>query len=462
MKISELSDKSFLNSANAIGQSYVIVNYEDDNSDAPITHKVSLDVLGKAIAANLNLAQINNTTSEIRPIATSGQSYITDIEHTFSVGATVPDSVLQETLNGVVGSSGLVPLVFIDDTNDSLYYYAGESGIHRIDTKPVAYSSVYDYVFANDDGDLVVMHSGGVYPAMGSGASSEESQFDPRDGYEEDYVTYRYLMVDSCGDANLAFIDSDGAESIEITELLPSHTVYFDEDTNLLSVGDPSYGTLIPVPLYDEHNEWFDVWESGDLVPMAKPTIYSCQYSYVLTNADGVLHCKDGNDNIVSFQTEGAVYYNSNNSSLYTINESGDPDPINLGSATPISYNNNFDYVFASDNGMVYMANSQGNGLQAMNVNLFNAVQYDHGVFSVLGPSLTAEPFTIADKANELELWYGAYTTKPSTSSDHYDVYKPVLLKYTYDSTQQDYVSSNNYYIVSESNNAYVFTQITL
>lgn len=55
MKISELNTKSFLGAAGAAANSYVLINYEDNTTSAPVTYKASIDELGKAIANNLQL-----------------------------------------------------------------------------------------------------------------------------------------------------------------------------------------------------------------------------------------------------------------------------------------------------------------------------------------------------------------------------------------------------------------------
>ena len=39
MKISELTNKSFLNNAGAAANSYVLINYEDNSTSAPVTYK---------------------------------------------------------------------------------------------------------------------------------------------------------------------------------------------------------------------------------------------------------------------------------------------------------------------------------------------------------------------------------------------------------------------------------------
>jgi len=73
MKISELVSKNFLNGNNAITQSYIILNYFDDASQAPVTYSVSLDVLGKALAQYTEALTLNNNT--LYTVTNSGTTY---------------------------------------------------------------------------------------------------------------------------------------------------------------------------------------------------------------------------------------------------------------------------------------------------------------------------------------------------------------------------------------------------
>lgn len=101
MKISELTNKAFLNGENAASQSYVLVNYEDDNTNEPVTYKASLDVLGKAVAANLNLPQLDTTTNKLVPVTTSESTYTNDNANAYDLGA------IQTALAGKVNSSAV-------------------------------------------------------------------------------------------------------------------------------------------------------------------------------------------------------------------------------------------------------------------------------------------------------------------------------------------------------------------
>lgn len=61
MKMSEFTNKNFLNNTGAIANSYVLINYEDNTTSGPTTYKTSLDTLGKAIATNLKLLKANSS-----------------------------------------------------------------------------------------------------------------------------------------------------------------------------------------------------------------------------------------------------------------------------------------------------------------------------------------------------------------------------------------------------------------
>jgi hypothetical protein len=50
MKMSEFTTKSFLGNAGAAENSYILINYEDNTTQRPVTYKASLQEIGKAIA----------------------------------------------------------------------------------------------------------------------------------------------------------------------------------------------------------------------------------------------------------------------------------------------------------------------------------------------------------------------------------------------------------------------------
>ena len=55
MKMSEFTTKSFLGNAGAAENSYILINYEDNTTQRPVTYKASLQEIGKAIANDQKL-----------------------------------------------------------------------------------------------------------------------------------------------------------------------------------------------------------------------------------------------------------------------------------------------------------------------------------------------------------------------------------------------------------------------
>lgn len=65
MKISELTNKSFLSGAGAAENSYVVINYQDSNTDRPVTYKATLNELGKMLINNLNVVRYETENGNI-------------------------------------------------------------------------------------------------------------------------------------------------------------------------------------------------------------------------------------------------------------------------------------------------------------------------------------------------------------------------------------------------------------
>jgi hypothetical protein len=67
-KISQLDTKSFLGATGAADNSYVLINYEDDTTSAPVTYKATITELGNAIANKLGLYKENSSGYGLSPI----------------------------------------------------------------------------------------------------------------------------------------------------------------------------------------------------------------------------------------------------------------------------------------------------------------------------------------------------------------------------------------------------------
>lgn len=98
-KISELDTKSFLGASGATANSYVLINYEDATTSAPITYKASINELGKAIASDLQLYAASGegaaTMSAGNQTYTTGtaKNFVTSAEKTKIANALVANDI---------------------------------------------------------------------------------------------------------------------------------------------------------------------------------------------------------------------------------------------------------------------------------------------------------------------------------------------------------------------------------
>ena len=84
MRISELEDISYLGASGTGTNSYLIINYDTDpapvadDTNPPVTYKVALDELGRAIASDLKLVTYDSSNGNmLNTIASNGETYDT-------------------------------------------------------------------------------------------------------------------------------------------------------------------------------------------------------------------------------------------------------------------------------------------------------------------------------------------------------------------------------------------------
>lgn len=82
MKISELSNKEFIGTSGAGDNSYFVINFDVDAAPAagtdvnpPVTYRVALNEIGRALVNNLKLVQYNNSGNALNTLTASGASY---------------------------------------------------------------------------------------------------------------------------------------------------------------------------------------------------------------------------------------------------------------------------------------------------------------------------------------------------------------------------------------------------
>ena len=81
-QFSDLPTKAFLGSTGAAANSYVLINYAENQQNTPVTYKATIEELSKAIVSNKRLIQMNDSdticTVTVRP---SRQTYTADDSH---------------------------------------------------------------------------------------------------------------------------------------------------------------------------------------------------------------------------------------------------------------------------------------------------------------------------------------------------------------------------------------------
>lgn len=85
MKMSEFTTKSFLGNAGAAENSYILINYEDNTTQRPVTYKASLQEIGKAIANDQKLYK-KTQNGAITTNVSQGAYVNTEAENFASVG----------------------------------------------------------------------------------------------------------------------------------------------------------------------------------------------------------------------------------------------------------------------------------------------------------------------------------------------------------------------------------------
>ena len=141
MKISELNQKTFLSGPSAATQSYVLINYEDDNTSKPITYRATVDELGKAIANNLKLYKADNSGGA-RTISTSQGAYVDDGRKYFVNSsektkiANMPQFDSAHNI-GYDNNGTFTPVIYAptDSALASLYIDTSNNSIHKIDSE---------------------------------------------------------------------------------------------------------------------------------------------------------------------------------------------------------------------------------------------------------------------------------------------------------------------------------------
>lgn len=168
-KISELTNKNFLNAAGATANSYVLINYDDTATNQPVTYKTSIDTLGKAIAKNLNLVKESNGD-----LKTVGSSQSTYTEGNAQVKKIQGFPVLFYDSNNGVGYKNANNSEVLANLEDLLYFDAERALIYNVGSSTVGYYSTPGV----SDTFTEVSLGGNPYSAEVSGTQTQYAFYD--------------------------------------------------------------------------------------------------------------------------------------------------------------------------------------------------------------------------------------------------------------------------------------------
>lgn len=201
MKISELNTQSFLGGTNVPANSYVLINYADSAGGTPVTKKVSVQELGKAIANDQQLYKktsggaVTTTVSNNAYVNGTAEKLVTSAEKEIIADLSMridTDSRPRLTLRGNNGNSEVLVNKVYTDTN----------GAHAL---PVFYDNNDDefkYVNADDSFVSINVGGGGDGPDLTDYPDARPLFIDESDG---SYFPCKY----SAGDQTLVDVPQD-------------------------------------------------------------------------------------------------------------------------------------------------------------------------------------------------------------------------------------------------------------
>lgn len=279
-KISELTTQSFLGGTNVPANSYLLINYADSANGTPVTKKVSVQELGKAIANDLQLykktsggavttsvsnnAYVNGTAEKLVTATQKTQldnsigdyrgivSYDTGYQSFMKDDNIIPNILMYSSTEGwgyfaTTSSESFTPInmgggnVEYDATTDTFMYYEdGESSELHIQPFKFNYGeSDYYYIVQGDNGKLYIPDSSGVID------TSTPYTLLSVDGFDNDLsdTTFNYLFYDTQNNKMVTLSDSGVGATINRDYGRPLFYTnggsfgYYDNNGNLVPVG---------------------------------------------------------------------------------------------------------------------------------------------------------------------------------------------------------------------------------
>ena len=118
MKMSEFTTKSFLGNAGAAENSYILINYEDNTTQRPVTYKASLQEIGKAIIKDQKVLKVNGSDAlQAQTVTSSDGAYVNNNQHLVSYDSELVTS----------GTKKVPKVVQYNGQQDGIGYYATDN-----------------------------------------------------------------------------------------------------------------------------------------------------------------------------------------------------------------------------------------------------------------------------------------------------------------------------------------------
>lgn len=138
MKISELTDKEFLCAPSALENSYILINYADEDNETPATYKASIKTLGETLLGGMNFVQTDAYRKTFNTLDVSEDIFVEasipiPTPYTANVSEMVCNYVLMESSGDayiVEGSEQTIRYlgypVFYNESEGKIGYYSGD------------------------------------------------------------------------------------------------------------------------------------------------------------------------------------------------------------------------------------------------------------------------------------------------------------------------------------------------
>lgn len=367
MKMSEFTTKSFLGEPGAAENSYILINYEDNTTQRPVTYKASLQDIGKAIIQDQNVLKINNSDPwQTQTVISTNGAYVNNNQHLVSYDGEL-----------VTSGTKMVPkVVQYNGQQDEIGYYNTDNanswtninlGINPsapiVTSIPNAYGNS---TISIDVYPVVVDGYGTLYENSDSHVASKlDIDIDQINANSDRAPLIYHLVNDEVGyypanTSDFTPVSIGGGGSFDPAATIESAPVRFDPeasditDTDVYPVCATRSGQLV----------FQDPASSDGELAVFQPYVYSVQVS--MENYDVLLIDSNSKQLITTdvYQNIGnigaLVYYDNDQDQVgYNVYENGEPTWVEYTPKTPYQMELSSGYLnylgFDSDAGIAYI-----------------------------------------------------------------------------------------------------------